>query len=409
MTPKKKILYLITQSELGGAQRYVFDLADNLKNDFEISVALGEPGETGELTKMLKEKQIPYFIIPHLKRAVSPISDWLALVEIVKLIKKIQPNIVHLNSSKISILGSLAVLWFRCFAICNTRFIKSSLPPFNKGGALRDTRYTMRVIYTVHGWVFNEPLSWGLKKFYYWAEKFTALFKDKLICVSEFDYQVALKNKIAPTEKLITIHNGLAPINLLSKLEAKNLINARCALRDTRCAIVSIGNLYKTKGFEYLIPAGKILTEQKIDWQIIIIGEGEEKDNLQKKINELGLTEKIILAGRIDNAAQLLPAFDVYVCSSVKEGLSYTIIEAMQAGLPIVATTVGGNPELITDGQTGILVTAQNPPAIASAIIKILNNNQLKNSLGEQAKQKALSEFSLNAMITKTKVAYRES
>jgi len=382
---RKKILYLVTQSELGGAQRYVFDLAINLKENFDIAIAFGQQGERGELAKHLKQADIKYYIIHHLKRPISPLNDFLALLEIIKLIKKIKPDIIHLNSSKISILGSIAGL-----------LIKS------------------KIIYTVHGWVFNEPLpSWKIL-FYKYAEKFTAILKDKIICVSEFDRLIAIKEKIAPEKKLAAIHNGITPINFLSKEQAREKLSQISNIQYpiSNIFIGSIGNLYKTKGLEYLIQAGRLLIDAGINLKIIIIGEGEEKKYLENLINQLNLKGHVILAGRIDNAASLLKAFDVYVCSSVKEGLSYTIIEAMQAGLPIVATQVGGNPELIEDPSTnseqatGILVDAKNSSILAEKIQRLINNQKLQNELGNNAKQKANCEFALEQMVQKTKEVY---
>ena len=124
--------------------------------------------------------------------------------------------------------------------------------------------------------------------------------------------------------------------------------------------------------------------------------------------NFLNLKNNFIFTGKIDNAAELLPAFDIYACSSVKEGLSYTIIEAMQAGLPIAATNVGGNSELITDGQEGLLVEPQNSEALAQAINKLINDKNLRQNLGSNAKQKAINEFSLKKMIAATKKIYLE-
>ena len=119
---RKTILYLITQSELGGAQRYVLDLANNLQGEFNITVAFGKQDTNGELAEKLKIAGINNYNIPHLKRAISPIDDFLALVEIIKLIKKIKPNIIHLNSSKISILGSIASLIIK-FQVSSFKFI----------------------------------------------------------------------------------------------------------------------------------------------------------------------------------------------------------------------------------------------------------------------------------------------
>jgi len=383
MNETKKILYLITQSELGGAQRYVFDLAKNLQNEFNITVAFGEQGEKGELVRQLQRANIKYYALPHLKRAICPLNDFLAFIEIIKLIKKIKPDIIHLNSSKISILGSIATKMCFMFHI------------------------TCYVIYTVHGWVFNEPLPKWKKFFYKYAEKFTASFKNKIICVSEFDRQIAIQQKIAPEKKLITIHNGIKPVDFLPKQEAlQKLMPNTYNLKPNTQIIGTIGNFYKTKGFKYLIKATKLLIDKGLKIKIIIIGEGEERKNLEKLIKQNNLSNNFILTGKINNAAQLLPAFDIYVCSSVKEGLSYTIIEAMQAGLPIVATKVGGNPELIEDNKTGLLVEAKNPQMLAEKINRLTNNPKLSQELGEQAKIKAEEEFNLERMVKKTKEIY---
>lgn len=378
--PKKTILYLITLSELGGAQRYCFDLADNLKNEFNVMVAFGEQGKDNTLSEKLEKNQIKHCAIPRLKRSISPIDDLLALGEIIKLIKRIKPDIIHLNSSKISILGSLAAFISR-FLIAD---------------------YQSSVIYTAHGWVFNEPLPIWKKLFYKYAEKFTARFKDKIICVSEFDRQTALVEKIAGEKKLVTIHNGLAPINFLPRAEAR----ARLNLSDNKFIIGSLGNLYQTKGFEYLIKAIKKLTNEGLEITTVIIGEGPERKALTALVEKCDLRDKVIFAGRIPEASALLSAFDVYVCSSVKEGLSYTIIEAMLKGLPIIATKVGGNPELIEDKKTGILVKSGDVENLTEKIKELIGNPDLRQKLGAQAQVKARAEFSLEKMIGPTRKTY---
>jgi glycosyltransferase involved in cell wall biosynthesis len=380
---KQKILYLITQSELGGAQKYVFDLAKNLKNDFEIFVGFGEQGDEGELAKKIKEENIVFYTIPHLKRAISPFNDLRAIFEIKKLIKQINPDIIHLNSSKISILGSIAS---RQLTIVN---------------------YQLSIVYTAHGWIFNEPMSRLKKTLYKYAEKFTARFKDIIICVSEFDRQIAIKEKIAPADKLITIHNGIEPIKFLSRESAQQELGISDKGLGT-LNIVSIGNLYQTKGFKYLIQAANILvTRYALRIMVTIIGEGREQKNLEDIIKTNNLKNNVILTGRIDHASKYLKAFDLYVCSSIKEGLSYTIIEAMQAGLPIVATKVGGNPELINDQADGLLAEPANPEDLVDKIKKIIDNHELGRIFGQSVEKKVSHFFSLNSMLKKTKDVYR--
>lgn len=372
---KKTILYLITQSELGGAQRYVFDLAKNFKNEFNVFVAFGEQGKSGELAKKLDKENIKYFIIPYLKRSISLIMDFLALINIINIIKKIKPDIIHLNSSKISIIGSLASLCAKRRALC---------------------------VYTAHGWVFNEPMSKFKKIFYFYAEKFTAILKDKIICVSKFDKEVAINKKITHEKKLISIHNGIEEITFLNKEKSRE----RLYILSEKIIIGSIGNLYKTKGFEYLIKATDILKKEYPEIKMIIIGEGKEKRNLHGLIKKYNLENNFILAGRINNASRILKAFDIYVCSSVKEGLSYTIIEAMQAGLPIIATNVGGNPELIKNNISGLIARSRNPNSLAKNIKKLLETKKFREKLGLKAQEISQKEFNLEKMINKTREVY---
>ncbi|MFH0892605.1 MAG: glycosyltransferase [Candidatus Falkowbacteria bacterium] len=384
---KKTILYLITQSELGGAQKYIYDLARSLKDEFNIAVAYGKQGHGGELAQKLRQIGVDNFAVPGLKREISPLSDLTALVNIIKIIRRLKPDIIHLNSSKISILGSIAGIFAPKSAI----------------------------IYTAHGWVFNEPERNHGK--YRCLEKFTAKFKDKIICVSEFDRLAAIREKIAPESKLITIHNGVEPINFLSPEEARARLISICPAPEEGAnkgfminpkdfIIGSIGNLYKTKGFEHLISAVKILISNGIRIKTVIIGEGPERSELNSWIERLRLTDHVLLAGRIDNSAELLRAFDIYACSSVKEGLSYTIIEAMLAGLPIVATRVGGNGELIGHKKEGFLVGHKNAESLARGIIETMDRPGFKEKIGVAARAKALSEFTLENMVERTKAVY---
>lgn len=410
----KNILYLITQSELGGAQRYIFDLAENLREEFQISVAFGKQGEEKELAKKLNNIGIKNYTIKYLKREISPINDLFTIFEIIKLIKKLKPDIIHLNSSKISILGSLAAKI--CFMFHVSCFI----------------------IYTVHGWVFNEPLPKWKKLFYQYAEKFTAKFKNKIICVNELDYEIAKNELKIPEKKIILIHHGIKPINFLSKEYAREKIfpvmpegaerpivsrensrrinNEILSLRSRMTDSIIIGtiaNLYKTKGLEYLIKTTKILStfnpEYSGQLSTIIIGEGEERKNLENLIAKNNLQNSFFLIGKIENAAELLKAFDIYVCSSVKEGLPYSILEAMQAGLPIVATNVGGIPEMIEDKKNGLLVRPQNPEELAEKIKILIEDENLRNALGARAKINAEKKFGVKGMIEETKKIYKRS
>lgn len=392
-----KILYLITQSDFGGAQRYVYDLATNLSQNslfqgdkFDIIVAGGESasdqrdkqGHNSELAQKLHEKDIRYIYLSHLKRVISPWHDLLAFWQIVKLIKTEKPNIVHLNSSKISILGSLAAQLIRIKFASNSHLI--------------------RIIYTVHGWVFQEELPWWKRTFYRVLEKWTARFKTHIICLSEFDKQTAVKQRVVPANKISVIYNGIKPIDFLPRDEARK----RLGIPDNTILIGAIANLYKTKGLKYLIQAISQLSGVRC--QVSIVGEGPEHAQLENLIQQNKLTDTVILTGNIPNAAQLLPAFDIYVCSSIKEGLPYTILEAMQSGLPIVSTRVGAIPEVIADGENSLLIETKNSAQIAEKIKYLIAHPNIAKRLGEEARKDVLEKFGLERMIKKTKEVYKK-
>lgn len=398
----KKILYLITQSELGGAQRYILDLANGFKGEYEIAVAFGEQGDNGELAKQLHKSGFKTYDLKHLKRPISPINDLRCIFEIKQLIETITPDIIHLNSSKVSILGSVAAKLLRL---------------------QKKLHYEFRVIYTAHGWVFNEPQARWKRRFYLHAEKWTACFKDQIICIDKHDYRLAIGRLGIPDKKVSIVYHGLSLEKqiFLPRTEARqklfaNIKNAK-QLGENDLLVGSIGNLYATKGFRHFVKAMHyLLIDYKLPVTAVIIGEGPERERLEAKIIRFhpmdfdakngDVKNKIILAGKIDNASELLKAFDIYICSSVKEGFPYSILEAMAAERPIVTTNVGGIPDMITDEQNGLLVEPEKSRAMAARINWLLTEPGLKEKLAERAKHDVTSRFNYKKMLDQTARIY---
>ena len=408
---KRKILYVITQAEVGGAQRYIYDLATSLEaKNYDISVAIGE-SHGKSLINELGQKNIPIYQIKHLVRQISPLNDILAVFELRKLYKQVKPDIIHLNSSKAGVIGSLA------------------------NHAI--TKISYHVIYTAHGWVFNEPMS-KIKKWLYWSlEKITSRPKDKIICVSEFDYQTALKYKIAQAKKLVAIHNGV-DTDLMVFLEKEKAgqelfknykladftptppsppsgsggkitnyhtgsggkINYSTSNGEKKIIVGTIANFYKTKGLEYFIEAIKELGDRNI--VAVVIGDGDLRPELEVLIDQFNLKNKFILLGKRENASKYLKAFDIYISSSVKEGFPYSILEAMSAKLPIIATSVGGVPEMIFDQKNGLLIEAKNYKILAEKIRYLIDNQPIAQKFGEQAEKDVKEKFSKEKMIKET-------
>ncbi|MBU2472445.1 glycosyltransferase family 4 protein [Patescibacteria group bacterium] len=376
---KKSILYIITKSVWGGAAKYVYDLSTNLIDEFDVAVAAGGQGQ---FYKKIKQTNIPYYQITNFQRTINPLKDLFAFFEILGLIFQLKPNIIHVNSSKAGGVVGAAGQIYRFFS-----------------------HQKINLIFTAHGWAFNEDrTSWQINLIKFFS-KITALFYDKIICVSKYDYQMALKHKITPKRKLITIHNGidLKNISFLSKKEAqKKLIG-----RESPLLIGTIAEWTKNKGLIYLIKATQTLKLKEKEFDVILIGSGENPDkekmyDYDKKYN----LDNVRLIEFIPNAVKYFKAFDIFVLPSLKEGLPYTIIEAMAAQIPIITTNVGGIPEMIENNINGILIKSKNPDLIGEKITYLINNPEKAQVMAQKAKQKVEQEFSLDKMILKTKRIY---
>ena len=392
---KMKICFAVTKSNWGGAQKYVYTLATSLPKDkYEVSVICGEGNE---LKNKLTEKGLPVIDLPQLKRDISVIAEIKNFFALIKLLKKESPDILHLNSSKIGGLGSLA-------------------------GRIA---HVPKIIFTAHGWAFNEergPISEALITFASWL---TVILCHKIIVVAEKEKKQILEMPFIAENKIVLIRNGLEKTPTQGRgadqgvgFEFKEREIARKELLNffenwQKNNIAEIGNstlwlgtiaeLHKNKGLEYAVSA---LSKVTTPFLFFIIGEGEERKSLENIIKKYSLQEKVFLVGLVENASKLLKAFDIYLCTSIKEGLPYTVLEAGFASLPVVATNVGGIPDIIENGVSGILVTKGRTGEITRALEYLLQNPDKQKLFGENLKAKVEKDFSLEQMLEKTLKLY---
>ncbi len=389
-TLKKRVLFVITQEDFGGAQKFLYEFVTRLNGDkYDIMVASGKK-EKGHLKSL--EENINTHKLKFLKREINPFFDFLALIQLISLINRFRPDILHLNSSKTGVLGSIA-----------GKTLKLIRPKvFGK----------LKIIYRIGGWSFNDPVSKLKKLNWVLAEKITARFKDIIIVNSKSDFDQAIRLKIKPKKEVKLIHNGLdaLKIGFLSKEEAKLKLFKKIGksghnnIFQTKFFIGTIANFYQTKGLDYLIEAFNLLnTKNQIqDVKLLLIGDGRERVNLEKKISDYGLKEKVILLGQIPEAFKYIEAFDVFVLPSVKEGFPWAILEAMAAKVPVISTSVGAVPEIIENGKNGILVEPKSPGQLAEAIQYLLENERVRQELALQGHQTVLFKFPIEKMIKET-------
>lgn len=372
MANEERILIVITKSNWGGAQRHVFDLATKLQQKGKhVAVALGG---SGALLSKLNQENIKTYSISSLDRDISIFKELNTIFSLFKIIKKEKPTIIHSHSPKA---GGLSSLLGRILSV-------------------------PKIVYTVHGWAFYEDRSFLQKTLIKIFSFFTVILSHKTVVLSkkELPFWPFTKNKfeIVP----VAIDN----VSFLSKEEAREKIGYIVGKKlDENIKIIgTIAELHKNKSLDTAIKAVKKIPEAIF----IIIGDGEEKDYLLKIIEQNDLTERVYLAGFIENASNYLKAFDVFTLTSIKEGLPYVILEAGLAGLPVIATKVGGIPEIIEDGVDGILISPRSVEEVQKSLILLGESSVMRKELGRKLQEKIEKDFKLETMIEKTEAVYKK-
>jgi glycosyltransferase involved in cell wall biosynthesis len=279
---KKKLFICITKSQpWGGAQKYVFDIATNTPRDqFDTTVLLGG---TGDLKKRLEEAGVKTLLIKNAQRDIDAKKEFGLLFELIKIFKKEKPDIIHLNSSKMGFTGALA-------------------------GRIAGVK---KIVFTAHGWAFNENRSFISKYFFRLLHNITIMLCDHTIAVSEIT-----KKQIGKSfrKKIVVIRNGLRDMELKNKNSAREILSIKILQRNTKVSsllsenpiwIGTISELHTTKGLNYAIEA---ISKIKSNVIFVIMGEGEKRKELEEQAIKLGVANKVFLIGHVDMASTYLKA-----------------------------------------------------------------------------------------------------
>ena len=360
-----KILILTTRGDsIGGAQIHIKDMAVALQEDgHEVIVGVGSEGA---FTSLLVKNNIRYIMIASLVRAISPMNDLKAVKNILDTLKSIQPDLLTLHSSKAGILGRVAA--------------KITKTP---------------VIFTAHGWAFTEGVSPKKQWLYRQIERLGVLLADRVITVSKYDKNLAIKYHVGKDNTLYAIHNGMQDIASALMATFENDISV----------ITMVARFQSPKNHKMLLEA--LATLKTLAWRVQFIG---EDGGLMQEVKdfgiELGIDERISYLGHREDIEILLKKSDIFVLTSRWEGFPLTILEAMRAGLPVIASDVGGVSEAVLDKETGFLV--RDSDDLKEALQKTLSSQTLRGSLGEAGRKRYEQYFTFETMYQKTLALYRE-
>jgi glycosyltransferase involved in cell wall biosynthesis len=374
---KKKILYIITKANYGGAQRYVCELACAMQMaGHTVEVAAGG---TGELTDRLTAAGIKTHNVPSLTRDIGLFREIKALYSLFKIIRTQRPDIVHLNSGKAGAIGAVAA------RVCRVP----------------------RIVFTAHGWSFLEPRPWWWKTITWLGSFFTALLAHHVILVSKNDLResqfLCLKNKSS------VIYTGVPDFPVYPRLEARSHIFTPelIATHAQDVWLVTHGEINHNKNHAVAIDAvAEFNSENRTKIFYTIIGSGDLLPEIKEQVALRGLNEYVHFTGQLTDPRQYLEAFDMYLIPSRKEGLPYALLEAGAVGLPAIASNVGGIPEVVEHGVSGILTSPQNHMSIVGAFSELIQNPDLRTDYADNLKTHVRTRFSLEKMIVKTEHVY---
>jgi len=358
-----KVLYLITRAERGGAQVHVLDLLRGLRDQCDVEVAAGEEGF---LLDQARQMGIPCHVLPNLVQPMQPVKDLRALWETVALLRRIRPDVLHAHTSKAGMIGRLAA-W-----MCG-----------------------VPAVFTAHTWCFAEGTSLKWKLIGAPCERFAGWLGGPIINVSEANRELALKFRIAPAARLETIHNGI-PDDL----------PAAPAGRRGVPSVIMVARFAPQKNQAMLLDAAATIPTA---FRVQFAGSGPTMETIERKARELGVAERVEFLGDRSDVARLLRAADIFALPTNWEGFPISILEAMRAGLPIVASDVGGVREAVVDGVNGFLLERGDSAGFRRALERLLTDESLRARMARESRRMFEENFTASHMFRKTFRIYRRT
>lgn len=375
-----RLLTIITKLELGGAQQVVLNtLAKLPPTRFKKYLLSGSGGYLDEKAKSLEHVQVQLW--PALKHPISPFWDVMVFFRLVRFMRRERIQIVHTHSSKAGIIGRLAAAW-------------AGVPA---------------IYHTVHGWPFHAYQSRWLRAVYIWLERLAARFTTKIIAVSNPTASKGLSCRIGQAAQYTVIYPGsdlkeFRPGKLRMRQEPRKEFD----FPKEALVVGMVACLKPQKAPLDFVLAAKRVLETLPQSRFLIIGDGPMRAEVQKKILDLQLADKIKLAGWREDVPRLMRGFDLLALSSLWEGLPCVFAQAFASLVPVVATNVEGAREIILSGKTGVLVPPAEPTTLACAIIDLLQNPKKRRQLAKQAKPET-RKFELKTMVNQISALYAQN
>lgn len=380
---KLKICHLITRMIIGGAQENtLFSCRGQIANGHEVTLATGPT--TGPEGKLLEEQNIEGLkvdIFPNMIRALNPLTDFKAYLDLKKYFKEQKFDVVHTHASKAGIIGRAAA-W------------ATKVPV---------------VVHTVHGPAFHRYEKAWRNKLYISAEKFAAKRCHKIVCVADAMTKQFLDAGISKPEMYRTVYSGMNLDDYLN-LEQDNTLRDTYGIPADAIVIGKIARLFELKGHEFLIKAAKELVQHNSKVHFLLIGDGLLRSEIEEEIKNLGLEKHFHFSGLIPprDVPKHTAAMDIVCHLSLREGLPRAVVQGLAAGKPVVAYNLDGAPEVVFDDKTGYICPPESVNEVTGSLKKLIDSSELRQKLGIAGRQLVSEKFNWKKMVDDLEEVYSE-
>jgi glycosyltransferase involved in cell wall biosynthesis/ribosomal protein S18 acetylase RimI-like enzyme len=371
-----RVLHIVGDSRYGGIARIILGLGRIAKsNGWQVDVLATD----ATVQHVLRQADLGVINLDVIHREIRPLRDLAGLLRLHRFLRRERYTLVHTHTSKAGFIGRLAA-WL------------AGVPA---------------IVHTVHGFAFHEQSPATVRMFYTRLERMAARWCDRIVSVSQFHRGWALELGICGPAQIEAIPNGITPQARKVTLE-RGTLRRNLGVGDQELFILSVARLAPDKGLANLIEAAAILRPGERKFHVVIAGDGPGRAQLERLVRKLGLSDLVTFLGFRQDVDQLLTAADLVVLPSLREGLSISLLEAMAAAKPIIATSIGSHRELVSQGEIARLVPPADPKTLAVAILQLASDPARMASLGASARALFESRYTEERMLNEYRRVYRD-
>ncbi len=382
-----KILHIITRLDMGGSAQNTLLTCHKLARKYEMVLVHGfsqesnmTDSESEAVDRRINDARVSgvkIVQIPSLLRRISPMNDIRALCDLVRIIKAEKPDVVHTHTSKAGILGRVAA-----------KIVRVPL-----------------IVHTPHGHVFFGHFGPIFSRVFLWVERLFGILTDCVVVLTDGEGSDYTDRNVYPEDKLVQIHSGVdiekfkqSPVSAVEKKRS-------LGLAQNGLVVGFIGWLLPIKGPMHLLKAMEDVWRNYENTVLVFIGKGDLDVDLRAAALKTGANGRVNFLGWRNDIEEIMPIFDIFVLPSLNEGMGRVLVEAMAAGKPVVASNVGGIPDLVRHDYNGLLVAPGDEKALATSIRQLISNPEKAKLMGQRGRE-FCRQFSVESMVEKIDILY---